>query len=87
MSNVTLLSVSAISTFCPRSCFLFIYVYAFVVTLLIIGHLINRFSAGGTAILRVIFIELCRRVKVSKILNSRFWKPTFIKAQLLFRPN
>ena len=43
-SNVTLLSVSAISTLCPQSCFLFIYVYAFVVTLLIIGQLINRFS-------------------------------------------
>ena len=45
-SNVTLLSVSVISTLCPRSCFLFIYVYAFVVILLIIGQLINRSSLG-----------------------------------------
>ena len=39
-------TVSVISTLCPRSCFLFIYVYAFVVILLIIGQLINRSSLG-----------------------------------------
>ena len=45
-SNVMLLSVSVISTLCLRSCFLFIYVYAFVVILLIIGQLINKSSLG-----------------------------------------
>ena len=43
-STATLLSVSVISTLCPRSCFLFVYLYVFVVILLIIGQLINRFS-------------------------------------------
>ena len=43
-SNATLLSVSVISTLCPRSCFLFVYLYVFIVILLIIDQLINRFS-------------------------------------------
>ena len=42
-SDATLLSVSVISTLCPRSCFLFVYLYVFIVILLIIDQLINRF--------------------------------------------